>query len=111
MITNKINLKEIFLNGALGHKMPHFPYPERSCPFCERPVTIVEAVHIQEHPENFKVLFICFNPECGAYDEAAGQAYARVYYSSVEAYRLLEQVRIIASELPTKDTRDYLYDR
>jgi len=39
-------------------------------------------------------LFICMNDKCEAFDEPARKAYAKVYYSSEQAYDQLELHRI-----------------
>lgn len=98
----QVDLVNYFRDGLIGRKIPHFPYAERFCPFCERQLTLVEAIHVQEAPENYKALFICFNPDCGAYDEAARKAYARVYYSSELAFKGLQASRIITTGHPVK---------
>jgi hypothetical protein len=86
----------------ISQKRLNFPYTKRHCPFCERELTLVEAIHIQETPEDYKALFICFNNQCGAYDEDARQAYARVYYSSERAFHMLEGYRIYVDNYPKK---------
>lgn len=83
-----------FTQGLLGRIIPAFPYAHRHCPYCEQECELVNAIHIQEEPENYKALFLCQNPHCGAYDEEARSQYARVYYSSEEAFRKLELHRI-----------------
>jgi hypothetical protein len=96
----RLSIKDYFRDGLLPQLRGNFPYPERFCPYCERELTLIEAIHIQDHLEHYKALYLCLNTECGAYDEAAGQAYARVYYSSNEAYNGLETARIAVSDLP-----------
>ena len=96
----RVNIYDYFRNDLIPSKRNNFPYPQRFCPFCERELSLMEAIHVQENLEDFKALFICLNNKCGAYDEAAGQAYSRVYYSSNEAYASLEQARIVVEDLP-----------
>ena len=96
----RVNILDYFRNGLLPQKRNNFPYPERFCPFCERELSLMEAIHIDGHLEDFKALYLCLNKDCGAYDEAAGQAYSRVYYSSNEAYASLENARIVVEDLP-----------
>lgn len=79
----------------LAKKIDGFPYAERFCPFCERELTLEKAAHIAEEPMHYKALYLCHNPSCGAYDEDAGKAYARVYYSSQEAFEKLELTRLL----------------
>ena len=81
-------------DDIFSHIIKDFPYVERFCPYCDLPCTLTDAVHLQATPEHYKALFICNNPQCGAYDEEARKAYARVYYSSEDAYHALELHRI-----------------
>lgn len=98
----EVDIKEYFRNGLLSQKRKDFPYKELNCPFCERELTMVEAIHIESELEHYKALYICFNPECGAYDEAARRAYAKIFYSSPEAYYSLDPYRINVKGVPTK---------
>jgi hypothetical protein len=75
-------LRNFFRGDSLGRIIKNFPYPERFCPFCDQPLKMVDAVHVQDQPETYKALYICLNDKCGAYDEPARKAYAMVYYSS-----------------------------
>lgn len=97
-----IDIRELFKNGLLAKKREFFPYPERHCPFCERELDLVEAIHLEHEPMHYKALFMCFNEECGAYEEEARQAYSRVYYSSQEAFDYLEGYRINVKNMPRK---------
>lgn len=85
---------EFFSQGLIGRIIPAFPYAQRHCPYCEQECELIDAIHIQEEPEHYKALFLCQNLFCGAYDEEAHCQYARVYYSSYEAFRKLESQRI-----------------
>lgn len=87
-------LNDFFRQGLLGKMIPSFNYPVRWCPYCEHELTVIDAIHITEDPLHYKTLYICKNNDCQAYDEAARSAYARVYYSSEEAYAILETQRI-----------------
>ncbi len=89
-----MNLGSYFRGDLLGKRIVNFPYPERHCKYCSKKCEIVDAIHISSHPEDYKVLFICMNPRCEAFDEPGRKAYARVYYSSEEAYAKLELHRI-----------------
>jgi hypothetical protein len=89
-----MNYAEFFSQGLLGRIIPAFPYVQRFCPYCDQPCKLVDAIHIEREPEHYKALFLCENPFCGAYDEEARSQYARVYYSSEEAFRALELHRI-----------------
>lgn len=72
----------------------NFPYPQRFCPFCEREITVVNAAHSIDEPIIYKCIYICDNPKCGAFDEEAKKAYARVYYSCEEALQAFETVML-----------------
>lgn len=76
-----------------------FPYPQRNCPFCERILEILNAVHLQGDEEIFKALMICRNPNCGVYDEPAKTAYLRVYYSSELALETFETTMLRTEQL------------
>ena len=83
-----------FQDGLIKNIIKDFPYPERECAYCQGNLRLVSAIHLNEHKEHYKALFICYNPMCEAFDEPAGLAYARVYYSSPEAFSALETHRI-----------------
>jgi hypothetical protein len=89
-----MNLAEHFRGELLGKPIPNFPYPDKPCRYCNKKCELIDAIHISAHPEDYKVLFICMNNKCDAYDEPARRAYAKVYYSSDEAYKKLELHRI-----------------
>lgn len=89
-----MKISKFFRGDLIGQRIKNFPYPERKCPYCSKKCDLVDAIHIQASPEMYKALYICQNPSCGAYDEPAMKAYARVYYSSQEAYQRLELERI-----------------
>lgn len=86
--------EQYFPPNLLGNPIFGFPYVERFCRFCDQPCELVKAIHLQSEPEHYKALFMCQNTECGAYDEDSAMQYARVYYSSDEAFRALEMHRI-----------------
>lgn len=86
-------LDRFFRGNLIPHTIDGFPYPEKFCRFCERELTLEQAIHLSE-PEHFKALYICHNRECGAFDEPAHKAYAYVYYSDTEAWQALELQRI-----------------
>jgi len=89
-----MNYAEIFNQGLLGRKIPHFPYTRRHCRYCEQELELVEAIHIEKEPEHYKGLYLCQNPKCGCFDEESKSQYVRVYYSSEQAFRKLEVHRI-----------------
>lgn len=80
--------------NLLSKKIDGFPYPERFCPFCERELSLEKTVHLDEAQEIYKALYLCRNTECEAHNELEGKAYARVYYSSDDAYKILAEHRI-----------------
>lgn len=79
----------------------NFPYPTKYCTYCERELTPELVMHMPEAPENYKVLFFCKNPKCGAYDEDARKCYALVFYSSSLAFQHLEAYRLWVPERKT----------
>lgn len=85
-----MKIKDYFQQGLLSKKIDFFPYPERFCPFCERTLECVDAIHISREQEHYKALYMCMNDQCGAFDMEAKKAYARIYFSSEEAYRILQ---------------------
>lgn len=101
-LTTNVSIEDYFRNGLLPNKRTDFPYPARFCRFCERELQLIDAIHLQDEMESYKALYICLHDDCGAYDEDAGQAYARVYYSSQRAFENLEQARINVLDLPKK---------
>ena len=89
-----MNLNSFFRGDLIGSRIKEFPYPDRYCTYCNKKCDLVDAIHMAKSPENYKALFICKNDKCEAFDEPARSAYARVYYSSDEAFRALETNRI-----------------
>lgn len=89
-----MDLKTAFRGQLIGKRIKNFPYPEKRCRFCNKKCELVDAIHIAERPEEYKALFICMNNSCPCFDEEARAAYAKVYYSSDEAYQTLELNRI-----------------
>lgn len=80
-----------------------FPYPERYCPVCEKPLTIEKATHIFNAEHNFKLIMQCRNRECDFYDQSgANKAYLRVYYSSEYAEENLAALLIRFERLEKK---------
>lgn len=86
--------EKYFPPELLSNVIPGFPYVTRHCRFCEQPCQLIKAVHLQGEPEHYKALFICQNPQCECYEEEPHMQYARVYYSSDQAFRALEMHRI-----------------
>lgn len=78
----------------LGRVIKDFPYPEKTCPYCNSILTVVNAIHYENDKYHFKALYLDPNPKCPVYDEGARKAYARVYYSSEEAFEYFRDVKI-----------------
>lgn len=78
----------------MGRVIPDFPYPEKLCPYCNAKLVVVNAVHWHEDPYQFKAVYLDPNPKCPIYDEEALQAYARVYYTSEDAFNYFRDVQI-----------------
>lgn len=78
----------------LGRVIPDFPYPEKLCPYCNAKLTVVNAIHYSEDKYHFKALYLDPNPRCPVYDEGAMKAYARIYYSSEEAFEYFREIKI-----------------
>lgn len=89
----------------LGRVIPDFPYPKRVCPYCLKPLTVVNAIHYENDKHHFKALYLDSNPNCPIYDEDVRKAYARVYYSSEEAFEYFRDVKIPVQRW----TQEYLY--
>ena len=87
-------LSDFFRGKLIGKRINNFPYPDKYCTYCNKKCDLVDAIHVSEHPEMYKALYICQNPKCDAFDDEAREAYAKVYYSSEEAYAGLEMQRI-----------------
>ena len=85
--TNLINHGHI-----LGGVIKDFPYPEKICPFCMKKLTVVQAIHLTTDKYQYKVLYLDPNPNCPVYDENVRKAYARIYYSSDDAYAAFHDV-------------------
>lgn len=78
----------------LGRIIPGFPYPEKLCPYCNAKLKVVNAIHYEQDKYHFKALYLDPNPKCPVYDEGARKAYARIYYSSEEAFEYYRDVKI-----------------
>lgn len=79
--------------SILGRIIPGFRYPERHCSYCQQKLNLMQAAHL-ENMTQYKAVFMCQNPKCGAYDEEGHKAYVRVYYSTPEAEAQLWRYRI-----------------
>lgn len=78
----------------MGRVIPDFPYPEKLCPYCNAKLVVVNAIHWHEDPYQFKAVYLDPNPKCPVYDEDALKAYARIYYTSEDAFNYFRDVQI-----------------
>ena len=78
----------------LGQVIKDFPYPEKRCPFCNSKLVVVNAIHWQQDKYQFKALYLDPNGKCPAYDEGALKAYARIYYSSEDAFEAFRDIKM-----------------
>lgn len=91
---NYLDALDLRFPGAkvITHVIPGFPYAQRDCPFCERELGVVNAIHLQGDEEIYKAIMRCFNSQCGAFDEDAKKSYIKVYYSGEIALNMFELV-------------------
>jgi hypothetical protein len=88
-----------------GQVIKDFPYPVKLCPYCNSELKVVNAVHWDKDRYQYKALYLDPNPSCPIYDEGVMRAYARIYYTSEDAFNYFRDVKI-----PVKRwTRDDLY--
>lgn len=78
----------------LGRVIKDFPYPVKTCPYCNFILTVVNAIHWDQDKYQFKALYLDPNPKCPVYDEGARKAYARIYYSSEDAFNAFRDIKI-----------------
>jgi hypothetical protein len=78
----------------LGRVIPDFPYPVKTCPYCNSVLTVVNAIHYINDQYHFKALYLDSNFDCPIYEEGARKAYARIYYSSEEAFEYFMHISI-----------------
>ena len=78
----------------MGRLIKDFPYPTKTCPYCNSILKVVNAIHWDKDKYQFKALYLDPNPNCPVYNEGARQAYARIYYSSEEAFEYFRDVKI-----------------
>lgn len=78
----------------LGRVIEGFPYPEKICPYCFKKMVVVNALHWEGDKYQYKALYLDPNADCPVYDEGAMQAYARIYYSSEDAFNYYRDVQI-----------------
>jgi hypothetical protein len=78
----------------LGRVIEDFPYPTKLCPYCNTKLVVVNAIHWHGDPYQYKAIYLDPNPNCPVYDEEALQAYARIYYTSDDAFEYFRDVKI-----------------
>jgi hypothetical protein len=82
------------IDMILGQIIKDFPYPTRTCPYCNKNLVVVNAVHWHEDRYQYKALYFCAYSKCPVYDEGAKKAYARIVYSSEDAAAYFWRVQI-----------------
>jgi len=78
--------------AVLGRVIKDFPYPERDCYLCSRPLQLVNAIHSDQDVHHYKAIFVCGYEACPAFDYEGRKAYVKLYYSSEEAHIVFEDV-------------------
>lgn len=91
----------------LGRVIKDFPYPTKTCPFCNAILQVVNAIHYENDKYHFKALYLDPNPNCPVYDEGVRKAYARIYYSSEEAFEYFRDVNIPVARWGRDDLLTY----
>jgi len=76
----------------LGRVIQDFPYPERDCALCSRPLQLVNAIHSDQDVHHFKAIYVCGYEACEAFDYEDRKAYVKLYYSTEEAHIVFEDV-------------------
>lgn len=93
--------------NILGGKIKDFPYPDRVCPFCNKLLYVVNAIHLHGDKFQYKALYFCTYAKCRAYDEGARKAYARIVYSSEDAFHAFHKVEIPVQRWSKEDLVSY----
>lgn len=78
----------------LGRVIKDFPYPVKLCPYCNSQLVVVNAIHWDQDKYQYKALYLDPNGSCPVYDEGAMKAYARIYYSSEDAFEAFRDIKI-----------------
>jgi hypothetical protein len=91
----------------LGGKIKDFPYPEKVCPFCMSKLAVVQAIHLTTDKYQYKALYLDPNPDCPVYEEKVRKAYARIYYSSDDAYGAFHDVSMPVYRWEQEDLVSY----
>lgn len=91
----------------LGGKIKDFPYPDKFCPFCMTKLVVVQAIHLDMDKYQFKALYLDPNPDCPLYNDNIRKAYARIYYSSDDAYAAFNDVTMPVYRWEQEDLVSY----
>lgn len=102
-LTNPYDVQEIIM----GKVLDKFPYPTKICPYCMKELTVVNAIHWEKDIYQYKALYLDPNADCYVYDEGARQAYARIYYSSEDAYNAFHNIGIPVQRWGREDLYSY----
>ena len=77
---------------VLGRVIKDFPYPNRECALCGKPLQLVNAIHSDQDVYHYKAIFVCGYESCPAFDYEGRKAYVKLYYSSEEAQIVFEDI-------------------
>lgn len=102
-LTNPYDVQEI----VMGRLIENFPYPEKFCPYCFKLLKIVNAIHWEKDIQQYKALYLDANPECPVYEEGARKAYARIVYSSEDAFNAFRDIGIPVQRWEREDLYSY----
>jgi hypothetical protein len=91
----------------MGRVLPNFPYPDKECPYCYQKLKVVNAIHWEEDMYQYKALYLDPNPNCPVYDEGARKAYARIVYSTEQAYAEFNAISIPVQRWSQEDLYSY----
>jgi hypothetical protein len=108
MINNVPGLNSQNIPGLImGRVLPNFPYPDKECPYCYQKLKVVNAIHWEEDMYQYKALYLDPNPDCSVYDEGARKAYARIVYSTEQAYAEFNSLFITVQRWEREDLYSY----
>jgi len=91
----------------MGRVLPDFPYPDKECPYCYQKLKVVNAIHWEEDMYQYKALYLDPNPNCLVYDEGTRKAYARIVYSTEQAYAEFNAISIPVQRWSQEDLYSY----
>lgn len=102
-LTNPFDVEEV----VMGRVIPDFYYPVKICPYCMKELKVVNAIHWSGDIYQYKALYLDPNPDCPVYDEGARQAYARIFYSSEDAFAYFQNIGIPVQRWDRDDLYSY----